>query len=273
MPYGYGPYGYQNPLVTVRNGAIVAASCLAAMGLIELFDTTLYLAHSGFFMLRLLGWMRILLEVGVAVGAAMMTRVPRSFGAGLAGWTCFAFITMSVLVSLWKRLTFSYGAGSGVLYGQWFLLTMAYGAFTALPMIVASQTNVRWGAATNAFAGVLVGIWRMGELYYLIKSTDDDGYGGGGGYGYPSYYSPSTSDYVMQTLAMLPALAALATLCFELRGIASAAPPALPGAPAPPLAPPPGGFAPPPPHGGYGPPGPPPGGGGPFGPPPNPPTF
>lgn len=256
MPYApYGPYGApRHPLLTVRNGAIVAAICLAGLLLMEVLDTTLYLAHTAFPLLKLLGWVRTMLSVGLAVGVAMMARLPRSFGAGLAGWSAFAFLVMTVLLSLWMRVSYSFGS-DGVLYGRWFLMTMAYGAFTALPMIIASETGVRWGAVTNAFTGVLVGIWRFAELWYVIKSTDDDGYGGGLG---GTYYSPSTSDYVMETLTTLPAIAALATLCFELRGIVALPPPVGQLPPAPPLAPPPGGYAPPPPIGGWGPPGPPP---------------
>lgn len=251
----YGPYPPSNPLSTVRNGALVIAWTLVGFLALEILDTALYVFHIGFFPYQLFSWLTICGKVVLLVGVVLMSRLPRAFGVQLAAWSAFAFTLISLLISLVNRISPGAMGYDGVQMAQWFVTTAAYGCFTPLVMVTASQTGIRWGAATNAVVASVVGIWRVGELYFILRSTDDDYYGR------YAYLDPRT--IVLETLLSMPAMGALAALFLELRALRD-----LPfqGPLPPPMAPYPGGFAPPPPMGGYGPPGPPPMGG--YGPPP-----
>lgn len=241
-PYGPGygsPYMQQNPLSGVKTGAMILGGALVGFLALDLLSTLATLAHLGYGVYQMFFWIRACGYVVLLVGLVMMSRLPRAFGVQLSAWSGFACFLVALLYSLYQRVSYSgFGYGSGMQTVVWFVYTAAWGCLVPLVMLTAQQTGVRFGAATNAIVGSLVGIWRVGSLVLTVMEPDDPyGSGVGGRYGGISYD-------LMFTGLLLPALGALATLYFLLREIPEG--PAF--GPTPPPPPYPGGY------GGYGPP-------------------
>ncbi len=258
-PPGYGPpYVPPSPLGTVRTGALLVGGTLAAFVGLFALQELVGLVHVGYSIFSMLFWVRMCGYVVLMVGLVMMSRLPRAFGAQMCAWSSFAFFTMGILFILARRLSHDLVSQDVADWVSWFIFTGAYTCLAPLMMLTASQTGIRWGAATNAVVGSLVGIWRVGVAISILMTPDEG----------PTYRPHSPTFGHFETLLMLPALAAIAGLGYELREIKD---PLAYGPLGPPMAPMPGGYPPPPgAPGGYGPPGPPAHGG--YGPPPAPPA-
>ncbi|CAN5162306.1 hypothetical protein BH09MYX1_BH09MYX1_28910 [soil metagenome] len=249
-PPGFGsPYAPVNPIGGVKTGAMLIAGTLVGLIALDLSSRFTSFVHvGGYSIFQMYFWLRMCSLIVMMVGLVMMARLPRAFGVQLSAWSGFAFFLVALLYSIYSHVSGSYFLG-GADKISWFIHTVGYGCLPPLVMVTASQTGLRFGAATNAIVGTLVGVWRIGLLFFTLIANDDP-------YGYStSPYDPQVTS-VLELLLFLPAVGSLATLFFLLRQI-----PEQPmfGVAPPPMAPYPGGYPPPPPPwGGYGPPGPPP---------------